>query len=87
MDWATFALASGKSVRWAADQPGHANPALTRRVCVHAIQDEESGLSLANFGDSKRFNPAPAELTESAKRLNPAKSLVGRQGLEPWTRL
>ena len=59
--------------------------ALTLRVYAHAIQDEESDLSFANFGDSKRLYPAPAELAESAKRHNPAKSLVGRQGLEPWT--
>jgi integrase len=83
--WATFALAAGKSVRWVADQLGHADAALTLRVYAHAIQDEESDLSFANFGDSKRFYPAPAELAESAERCNPLKSMVGRQGLEPWT--
>ncbi len=83
--WAIFALAAGKSVRWVADQLGHADPALTLRVYAHAIQDEESDLSFANFGDSKRLYPAPAELAETAKRHNTAKSLVGRQGLEPWT--
>ena len=85
VDWATFALAAGKSVRWIADQLGPADPALTLRVYAHAIQDEESDLSFANFGDSKRLYPAPAELTESAKQRNSAKTLVGRQGLEPWT--
>ncbi len=76
-----------KSVRWVADQLGHADPALTLCVYAHAIQNEESDLSFANFGDSKRLYPAPTELAESAKRRNPASSLVGRQGLEPWTRL
>jgi hypothetical protein len=74
-------------VRWVADQLGHADPALTRRVYAHAIQDEESDLSFANFGDSKRLYPAPAESAESAMRRNPSKPLVGRQGLEPWTLL
>jgi integrase len=83
--WATFALAAGKSVRWVADQLGHADPALTLRVYAHAIQDEESDLSFANFGDSKRLYPAPTELAESVKSRNPLKSMVGRQGLEPWT--
>jgi len=55
------------------------------RVYAHAIQDEESDLSFANFGDSKRLYPAPTELAESAERRNPLKSMVGRQGLEPWT--
>ena len=72
-------------MRWVADQLGHADPALTRRVYVYAIQNEESDVSLANIGDSKRFNPALAELTEPAERRNPLKSMVGRQGLEPWT--
>jgi hypothetical protein len=44
-----------------------------------------SDLSFANFGDSKRLYPAPAKSAESAKQRNSAKSLVGRQGLEPWT--
>ncbi len=72
-------------MRWVADQLGHADPALTLRVYAHAIQDEESDLSFANFGGSKRLYPAPTNSTASAKRRNPAKSLVGRQGLEPWT--
>ncbi len=72
-------------MRWVADQLGHADPALTLRVYAHAMQDEESDLSFANFGDSKRLYPAPAESDASAKSRNPAKSLVGRQGLEPWT--
>ena len=49
------------------------------------MQNEESDLSFANFGDSKRLYPAPAESDASAKKCNLAKSLVGRQGLEPWT--
>ena len=76
---------SKEAARWVADQLGHADPALTLRLYAHAIQDEESDLPFANFGDSKRLYPAPAEFAESAKRRSPANSLVGRQGLEPWT--
>lgn len=35
--WATLALASGKSIRWVADQPGDADPAMTLRVYAHAL--------------------------------------------------
>ena len=48
--WATFALQAGKSVRWVADQLGHADPALTLRVYAHAIREEEHDLSFADFG-------------------------------------
>ena len=39
--WASLALASGKSVRWVADQLGHSSPALTLRTYAHAIREEE----------------------------------------------
>ena len=48
--WATFALQAGKSVRWVADQLGHADPALTMRVYAHAMKEEETDLSFADFG-------------------------------------
>jgi hypothetical protein len=72
-------------VRWVADQLGHADPALTLRTYAHAMKNEESDLSFANFGDSKRLYPAPTESTASAEQRNSLKSMVGRQGLEPWT--
>ena len=83
--WATLALEAGKSVRWVADQLGHADPALTLRVYAHAMREEEPDLSFAEFGGSERLYPAPGGEAEDAELRNPATLLVGRQGLEPWT--
>jgi len=47
--WATLAIASGKSVRWVADQLGHHSPEFTLRVYTHALRDEEPDLSFADF--------------------------------------
>jgi integrase len=52
--WATFALHAGRNIRWVADQLGHADPALTLRVYAHAMRNEETDLSFAEFGDPKR---------------------------------
>ncbi len=60
---------------------------LTLKTYAHAMREEEVDLGFATFGDgSKRLYPAPTESAESAERRNPLKSMVGRQGLEPWTR-
>jgi integrase len=59
--WATLALQAGKSVRWAADQLGHADPAFTMRVYAHALREEETDLSFADFGGPGRPYTAPAE--------------------------
>ncbi len=83
--WATFALHAGKSVRWVADQLGHADPALTLRVYAHAMQEEERDLSFAEFGDPRRPYTAPADEADSADDANYLESLVGRGGLEPPT--
>jgi len=56
---ATRALRAGKSVRWVADQLGHADPALTLRVYAHAMPEEEADLSFADFDGAKRLYPAP----------------------------
>jgi integrase len=37
-----MALTAGKSVRWVADQLGHASPMLTLRTYAHAIREEEA---------------------------------------------
>ena len=83
--WATFTLWAGKSVRWVADQLGHKDPALTLRVYAHAMREEETDLSFAEFGDPGRPYTAPAETNERDEFANPTDLLVGRQGLEPWT--
>ncbi len=58
--WASLALASGKSVRWVAEQLGHADPSLTLRVYAHVIPDEETDLSFLSFGSAsmgQNFGP------------------------------
>jgi hypothetical protein len=90
--WATLALASGKSVRWVADQLGHASPALTLRVYAHALREEEGNLSFADFGGAGRRYTALA--VEGDDDNENAPDLTGRgrfgnleheTGLEPAT--
>lgn len=49
-----MALQAGKSVRWVADQLGHADPALTLRVYAHAMREDEADVSFADFDDHGR---------------------------------
>ena len=86
--WATLALQAGKSVRWVADQLGHADPALTMRVYAHALREEETDLSFADFvaeSGSGRLQTSPAITVDDDDAANPLISLVGRPGLEPGT--
>ena len=83
--WATAALAAGKSIRWVADQLGHSDPALTLRVYAHAMPEEETDLSFAEFGGSERLYPAPAADEDSAESANSPESLERREGFEPPT--
>ena len=83
--WATLALRAGKSVRWVADQLGHSEPALTLRVYAHAMRDEETDLSFAEFGGSERLYPAPTQSGEPRQARNRAESMARREGLEPPT--
>ncbi len=83
--WATLALQSGKSLRWVADQLGHSDPALTLRVYAHAMREEESDLSFAEFGDSKRLYTAPALDGDRDNIANSLEELARREGLEPPT--
>jgi integrase len=48
--WATHALRAGKSIRWVAQQLGHADPALTLRTYSHVLREEETDLRFADFG-------------------------------------
>ena len=81
--WATLALASGKSIRWVADQLGHADPAMTLRVYAHVLHEEEADLSFAEFGDPKRPYTAPRDEAESEEVANYPKTLAPPGGLEP----
>jgi integrase len=87
--WATLALQAGKSVRWVADQLGHADPALTMRVYAHAMREEETDLSFAEFGSmrdgARRLYASPESDDPRSQSRKRPESLVGRQGLEPWT--
>ena len=83
--WATLALRAGKSVRWVADQLGHADPALTLRVYAHAMREEEHDLSFADFGasaGSERPYPAPIPESDDQESPNYANSMARREGFE-----
>jgi len=62
--YASLALSSGKSVRWVADQLGHADPGLTLRVYAHVIPNDEPDLSFLNFEGPGRPYTAPLDSTE-----------------------
>jgi integrase len=47
--FATAALEAGRSIRWVAEQLGHANPELTLRVYAHAMPTEPGDLAFADF--------------------------------------
>jgi integrase len=86
--WASLALASGKSVRWVADQLGHADPAMTLRVYAHLIPGEETDLSFLNFGGPGRPQTAPPSETLSEEEDAPDLSDRGRyENLARPTRL
>ena len=59
--YATRALHAGKSLRWVSQQLGHASPELTLSSYSHVMPEEESDVSFAEFGGSKRLYPAPGE--------------------------
>ena len=83
--WATFALEAGKSIRWVADQLGHADPALTLRVYAHAMLDEEIDLSFAEFGGPRRLYTAPIDEGAFGEAANSSNSMARREGFEPPT--
>jgi integrase len=84
--YASMALASGKSVRWVADQLGHSSPMLTLKTYAHAMREEEIDLGFATSGaGAKRLYPAPNENGVEEKLSNPAIKLVELRGIEPLT--
>ncbi len=80
-----MALQAGKSVRWVADQLGHADPSLTLRVYAHALREDEIDLSFADFGGLGRPYTALDESDEIANSPNYLNSLARREGFEPPT--
>jgi integrase len=89
--FATWALASGKSIRWVADQLGHHSPTVTLRTYAHAMPDEERDLSFADIepmtvGDvARRRYTAPVQMAEADEDDKPLKNLVELRGIEPLT--
>ena len=83
--WATLALDAGKNLRWLSDQIGHADPALTLRVYAHALREEESDLSFADFDGAGRPNTAQSDENEFGDPSNYANSMARREGFEPPT--
>ena len=78
--WATLALQAGKSIRWVADQLGHADPALTLRVYAHAIREAEPDLSFVDFGVTKRRYPSPASDRSTDDNAQPRGIIGGPPG-------
>ena len=80
-----MALKSGKSIRWVADQLGHADPALTLRVYAHALREEETDLSFADFDGPKRPYTAPTQTAAVGRSRKSAKRVVTRARFERAT--
>jgi hypothetical protein len=90
-----MALASGKSVRWVADQLGHSSPMLTLKTYAHARPEEEADLSFADFANSRGSRrlypspmptpPPPNDKAPAACGRGPWRKLEHETGLEPAT--
>ena len=84
--YASMALASGKSVKWTAEQRGHSSPMLTLKTYAHVMPQEDADLSFADFGavvgatplsdGAERLYPALRKKEGSARHANPSDLLV-----------
>ena len=72
-------------MRWVADPLGHADPAFTLRVYAHAMRDEESDLSFAEFGGSKRLYPALENTGGEEESSNPLIPIAMAPGPKKWS--
>ncbi len=82
--WASLALASGKSVRWVADQLGHASPTLTLKTYAHALREEEIDLGFADFGAegvAGRLYTSPTTGSDADNENAPDATRRGRFGI------
>ena len=83
--WATLALDAGKNLRWLSDQIGHADPAFTLRTYAHALREDETDLSFADFDGPRRPNTAQSDENEFDESRNYADYMARREGFEPPT--
>jgi hypothetical protein len=94
--FASLALHAGRSIRWVAEQLGHANPELTLRVYAHALPVSEDDLAFADFGTpesvTKRRYASPGLKTDATNENAPGITDRGRYeireretGIEPAT--
>ena len=90
--FASLALEAGKSIRWVADQLGHANPELTLRVYAHALPSESGDLDFADFGSPGRpytapvFDAAPGDTNAPGITYRGRRGILEREtGFEPAT--
>ena len=63
----------------------HADPAFTLRVYAHALREEETDLSFADFGEPRRPNTAQSEKGDFEESPNPLIEMARREGFEPPT--
>jgi integrase len=91
--FASLALAAGRSIRWVAEQLGHANPELTLRVYAHAMPVDEQDLGFVDF-ESGPGRPYTAPWSDATPETENASGTSARRrsgfleretGLEPAT--
>ncbi|MCL4686911.1 site-specific integrase, partial [Myxococcota bacterium] len=79
--FASLALAAGRSIRWVAEQLGHANPELTLRVYAHVIPVDDQDLAFVDFsGGPGRPYTAPASATVPPNENAPGTTARRRSG-------
>ena len=82
--YATLALEAGRSIRFVAEQLGHANPEMTLRQYAHALPLESGDLNFADFDTektgSKRLYPAPT--SDAVPETKNAPGTSGRERYE-----
>ncbi len=94
--YASLALEAGRSIRFVAEQLGHANPELTLRQYAHALPLESGDLEFADFeakkAGSERLYPAPGSVVTAQNNNAPDASdrerydfMERETGFEPAT--
>ena len=73
--FATLALEAGRSIRFVAEQLGHANPELTLRVYAHALPVEAGDMDFADFGAAADSRRGMRRTSDVSERLYPSPTL------------